>query len=98
MALSSKILNRIFGAVVNATPFFGTSLGYSMLRDDGGKEHKRNDLAEKQLQKVRDEWNEDQMKRLDFINKRLREIMRQGHKSTMLMTSCLNTIEYLQNK
>ena len=73
MALSSKILNRIFGAVVNATPFFGTSLGYSMLRDDGGKEHKRNDLAEKQLQKVRDEWNEDQMKRLDFINKRLRE-------------------------
>ena len=38
------------------------------------------------------------MKRLDFINKRLREKMRQGHTSTMLMKQCLNTIEYLQNK
>ena len=44
-----------------------------MLRDDGGKECKRHDLAEEQLQRARDKWNEDRMKQLDFINKRLHE-------------------------
>ena len=44
-----------------------------MLRNDGEKERKRHDLAEEKLQKTRDKWNEDRMKRLDFINKRLRE-------------------------
>ena len=33
----------------------------------------RHDLAEEQLQKARDQWNEDRMKRLGFINKGLRE-------------------------
>ena len=33
----------------------------------------RNSLAEEQLQRARDEWNEDRMKCLDFINKKLRE-------------------------
>ena len=44
-----------------------------MLRDDGRKERKRHNLAEEQLQRARDKWNEDRMKRLDFITKRLRE-------------------------
>ena len=44
-----------------------------MLRDYGGKERKEHDLAEERLQRARDKWNEDHMKRLDFINKRLRE-------------------------
>ena len=44
-----------------------------MLRNDGAKERKRHDLAEEKLQKTGDKWNEDRMKRLDFINKRLRE-------------------------
>ena len=69
-----------------------------MLRNDGAKERKRHDLAEEKLQKTRDKWNEDRMKRLDFINKRLHEKMRQGHISTMLMKQCLNTIAYLQNE
>ena len=73
MALLFTILSGIFGAVVNATAFGGASLGFNMLRDDGGKERKRHDLVEEQLQKARDEWNEDRMKRLYFINKRLRE-------------------------
>ena len=30
-------------------------------------------MALKKLQRVRDEWNKDQMKGFDFINKRLRE-------------------------
>ena len=44
-----------------------------MLRNDGGKERKRHDLAEEQLQRARNKWNEYRMKRLDFINQRLRE-------------------------
>ena len=40
------------------------------------------------------------MKRLDLINKGLREKNEAGteHTSTMLIKQCLNTIEYLQNK
>ena len=30
-------------------------------------------MTEEQEQRARDKWNEDRMKRLDFINKRLRE-------------------------
>ena len=67
------LLFSLLGAGVNATTFSCASLGFSMLRDDGGKEHKRHDLVLEKLQSARDEWNEDQMKQLDFINKRLRE-------------------------
>ena len=44
-----------------------------MLTDDGAKERKRHDLTEEKLQRARDKWNEDRMKQLDFMNKRLRE-------------------------
>ena len=44
-----------------------------MIKDHGVKECKRHDFAEEKLQRVRDKWNQDRMKRLDFINKRLRE-------------------------
>ena len=44
-----------------------------MLTDHGEKEHKRHDLAIEKLKRARDEWNEDRMKWLDFINKILRE-------------------------
>ena len=73
MALLFTILSTLLGAGINATAFGGVSLGSSMLRNDGGKERKRHDLAEEQLQKARDKWNEDRMERLDFLNKRLRE-------------------------
>ena len=73
MALLFIILSTLLGAETNAAVFRGTSLGFSMVKDDGGKEQKRHDLAEEQLQKARDKWNEDRMERLDFINKRLRE-------------------------
>ena len=43
-----------------------------MITDHGAKERKRYDLAEEKLPKARDKWNEDRVKRLDFINKRLR--------------------------
>ena len=61
------------GAVVNALAFSGTNFLFSGLMDHGEKERKRHNLALEKLQRARDEWNEDRMKRLDFINKRLRE-------------------------
>ena len=73
MALLFTILSCLLGTEFNATTFGGVSLALSMLRDDAGKERKRHDLAEEKLQRTRDTWNEDRMKRLDFINKRLRE-------------------------
>ena len=58
---------------MNALAFSGTNFVFSRLTDHGAEERKRHDLALEKLQKARDEWNRDQMKRLDFINKRLRE-------------------------
>ena len=63
----------IGGVVVNALAGCGTNFVFSKLTDHGEKERKRHDLALERLQRARDEWNEDRMKRLDFINKRLRE-------------------------
>ena len=72
-SLLFTLLSSLLGAGINATAFAGASLGLSMLWDDGGKECQRHDLALEKLQRARDEWNEDRIKRLDFINKRLRE-------------------------
>ena len=46
---------------------------YSKPTDHDEKERKRHDLPLEKFQRARDKWNEDRMKRLDFINKRLRE-------------------------
>ena len=73
MALLFTILSTLLGAGINATPFGGAGLAFNMLRHDNGKERKIHDLAEEQYQRARDKWNEDRMKRLGFINKRLRE-------------------------
>ena len=73
MELFFIILSSILRAVANATAFSAANLAFSMLTDHGAKERKRHDLAEEKLQRTRDKWNEYGMKRLDFINKRLRE-------------------------
>ena len=73
MAFLFTVLSTLLGARINAAAFGGASVGFSMLRDDGEKERKRHDLAEERLQRARDKWNEDRMKRFDFINKRLHE-------------------------
>ena len=93
----ASLLLTIACAVVNALAFSGTVV-FIRFTDHGEEECKRHDLARERPQRARDEWNKDRMKRLDFINKRLREKMRQGHTSTMLMKQCLNAINYLQNK
>ena len=69
----TSLLFTIGGAVVNALKFSGTNFVFSRLTDHGAEERKRHDLAEEELQRARDEWNEDQTKRLDIINKRLHE-------------------------
>ena len=94
----ASLLFTVGGAVVNALTFSGTNFVFSRLTDHGAKEGKRHDLAEEKLQKARDEYNGDQIKRLDFINKILREKMRREHISTMLMKQCLSTIAYSEKK
>ena len=89
----ASLLFMIGGAVVNALAFSGTNFVFSRLTDHGVEESRRHDLELEKLQKARDEWNEYPMKWLDFINKRLREKMKQ-----MLMKQCLSTKEYLENK
>ena len=68
-----SVLFTISGAVVNALAFSGTNFVFSRLTGHGAEECKRHDLALEKLQRVRDEWNRDQMKHLDLINKRLGE-------------------------
>ena len=69
----ASLLFTIGGAVVNALAFSGTNFVFSRLTDHGEEERKRYDLALEKLQRARDEWNKDQMKRLDFINRKLHE-------------------------
>ena len=69
----ASLLFTIGGAVVNALAFSGTNFVFSRLTDHGAEEGNIHDLALKKLPRVGDEWNKDQMKRLDFINKRPRE-------------------------
>ena len=69
----ASLLFTVGGAVVNALAFSGNNFFFSRLTDHGAEERKRHDLALEKLQRARDEWNRDRMKRLDFMNKRLRE-------------------------
>ena len=69
----ATLLFTVGGAVVNTLAFSGTNYAFNQLTDHGEEEQKRHNLALEKLQRARDKWNEDRMKRLDFINKRLRE-------------------------
>ena len=69
----ASLLFTIGGAVVNALAFSGNNFVFSRLTHHGAEERKIHDLALEKLQRARDEWNRDRTKRLDFINKRLRE-------------------------
>ena len=69
----ASLLFTIGGAVVNALAFSGTNFVFSRLTDHAAEERKRHGLALEKLQKARNEWNRDRMKRLDLINKRLRK-------------------------
>ena len=49
------------------------SLVFSRFTDHGKEERRLHDLALEKLHRVRNKWNEDRMKWLDFMNKNLRE-------------------------
>ena len=69
----ASLLFTIGGAVVNALASNGTNFVFSRLTNHGAEVRKRHDLALEKLQRARDEWNRNRMKRLDFMNKRLLE-------------------------
>ena len=69
----ASLLFTIGGTVVNALTFSGINFVFSRFTDHGAEERKRHNLALEQLQRARDAWNRDRKKRLDFMNKRLRE-------------------------
>ena len=60
-------------AAVNALAFSGKNYLFSKFSDHGEAERKRNDIALEDLQRDRDKWNQEHLKRLDFINKKLRD-------------------------
>ena len=60
-------------AAVNALAFSRTNYLFSKFSDHGEAERKRHDIALEDLQRDRDKWNQERLKRLDFINKRLRD-------------------------
>ena len=67
------LLFTIGGVMVNALAFSGANFLFSRFMDHGEKERKKHDLELEMPQRARGEWNKARMKRLDFINKRLRE-------------------------
>ena len=69
----ASLLLTIGSDVVDALAFSGTNLVFSRLTDHSVEERKRHDLAFGKLQMESDEWKRDRMKRLDLMNKRLRE-------------------------
>ena len=61
----ASVLFTIGGAVVNALAFSSTNFVYSRLTNHDVEERKRHDSAEEKLQRARNEWNRDRMKRLE---------------------------------
>ena len=58
---------------INVLAFSGKNYIFSKFSDHGEAERKRHDIALEDLQRDRDDWNQERLKRLDFINKRLRD-------------------------
>ena len=67
----ASVLLTIRCTVMNPLDFSGNNFAFSKLMDHGEKESKRQDFALEKLQRVRDEWNKDRIKILDFLNKKL---------------------------
>ena len=57
------------GALINALAFSGTNAAFSILRDHGGTEMKRHNLAVERLSKAREEYSKERQQRLDYLNK-----------------------------
>ena len=69
----ASLLSIGASAAVNALAFSGANYLFSKFSDHGEAERKRHDVALEHLQRDRNKWNQERLKRLDFINKRLRD-------------------------
>ena len=96
-SLLFTILSGITSATINETAFSSTNFVFSRLADHGEEKRKRHNLAIEKLQGARDEWNEDRMKWLDFINKRLRE-KNEARAYTNNIGETMLEYEYLESK
>ena len=67
------IVSTSISTGLNAVAFSGGNYLFNMLSDHGAAERKRHDLAVENLQRARDQFYIARQKRLDFINKRLKE-------------------------
>lgn len=72
--MASAVVMMLGGALTNALAFSGSNFLFSQI--SGAAERKRHNLAMEKLQHERDIWNEERLKRIDFINERLKK---QGH-------------------
>ena len=63
----ASLLFTVGGAVVNGLAFSDTTFAFGRFTDHGKEECKRHDLAHEKLQRARDEWNKDRMKRLEAM-------------------------------
>ena len=94
----ASLLFTVGGAVVNALAFSCTNFVFSRLTDHGAEERRCHDLAEEKLQRVRDEWNRDRMKRLDFINRGLGEKNEAKTYISNVDEAMVNIIKYFKKK
>ena len=70
----ASIAMMVGGALTNALAFTGSSFLFSSL--GSSEERKRHDLAIEKLSRDKDRWNQQRLKRIDYINQKLKE---QGH-------------------
>ena len=61
------------GALVNALAFSGTNFVFSQIGDHGKEEMRRHNQAMEKLAKAREQYSQERQKRLDFLNKTIRE-------------------------
>ena len=70
----ATIALMVGGAITNALAFSGSNFLFSQM--SGAEERKRHNLAMEKLQHERDTWNEERLKRIDYINQ---ELKKRGH-------------------
>ena len=90
----ASVLLTIHGTVMNSLRFSVTNFFSINFMNYVEKENKRHDLLLKNLQRVRDKWNKDRIKRLDLLNKRLCE----KNNAKAHTKPCLNITKYLLNE
>ena len=70
----ADIYMKNFEAGINTLALIATNYAFSK----SGR-RKRQDFSKDKLQKAKDKWNENRMKRLDFINQKLPQKNEQQH-------------------